>query len=136
MENVMTNAWGIAHEGVEKFGGKVSEYFAEALKIAWSLFKKGGNKMNEVKGTIKDFDLPELEGTEKQVEWAKKIRAASFATLQYEVTHEEYEKGRPKRPVKALVDALQSEEATQEYLNNLPEFLVKGTIESMNDLLD
>ena len=31
----MKRAWEIAREGVEKFGGKVSEYIAEALHIAW-----------------------------------------------------------------------------------------------------
>lgn len=49
MTNVMTNAWKIAYEGVEKFGGQVKEYFAEALRIAWGLFKKGGSKMELVK---------------------------------------------------------------------------------------
>lgn len=34
MTNVMTTAWEIAYEGVENFGGKVKEYFAEALKMA------------------------------------------------------------------------------------------------------
>lgn len=41
MTNVMTAAWDIAYEGVEKFGGKVKEYFAEALKMAWELIKGG-----------------------------------------------------------------------------------------------
>lgn len=47
MTNVMTNAWEIAYEGVAKFGGEVKEYFAEALRIAWNLFKKGGNEVKE-----------------------------------------------------------------------------------------
>lgn len=34
--NVMKRAWEIAREGQEKFGGKVSEYFAIALKMAWA----------------------------------------------------------------------------------------------------
>lgn len=37
--NVMTRAWEIAREGQEKFGGKVSEYLSEALKIAWAEVK-------------------------------------------------------------------------------------------------
>lgn len=41
MTNVMTTAWEIAYEGVENFGGKVKEYFAEALKMAWELIKGG-----------------------------------------------------------------------------------------------
>ena len=37
--NVMKEAWRIAREAVVKFGGKVREYFAEALKEAWKLAK-------------------------------------------------------------------------------------------------
>lgn len=36
MRNVMTRAWEIAKEGQNKFGGKVSEYLSEALKMAWA----------------------------------------------------------------------------------------------------
>lgn len=43
MKNVMTRAWEIAKEGQKKFGGKVREYFAQALVIAWA----------EVKNTVK-----------------------------------------------------------------------------------
>lgn len=43
--NVMKKAWEIAREGQKKFGGKVSEYFAEALRIAWALFKKVSDKV-------------------------------------------------------------------------------------------
>jgi hypothetical protein len=39
LKEVMQQAWKIAREGVAKFGGKVKEYFAEALKIAWELAK-------------------------------------------------------------------------------------------------
>lgn len=39
MKNVMTQAWVIAKEAVNKFGGKVKEYFAEALKMAWAQVK-------------------------------------------------------------------------------------------------
>lgn len=45
MKNVMTRAWEIAREGAAKFGGKVKEYFQQALVIAWSEIKKGVNKM-------------------------------------------------------------------------------------------
>lgn len=63
MRNVMTKAWEIAREGQKKFGGKVSEYFAEALRIAWRIVKKGMEKAIEFKGS------------EKQVAWAKDIYA-------------------------------------------------------------
>lgn len=39
MKVVMKRAWEIAKEGVVRFGGKVKEYFAEALKMAWAEFK-------------------------------------------------------------------------------------------------
>lgn len=62
MKHVMTKAWEIAREGQRKFGGKVKEYFAEALRIAWRI----------VKGEIKEIAF---KGTEKQVAWAKNIYA-------------------------------------------------------------
>lgn len=40
-KELMKNAWSIAREGQKNFGGKVSEYFAEALKMAWAEAKKG-----------------------------------------------------------------------------------------------
>lgn len=39
MKNVMTRAWEIAKEGAAKFGGKVKEYFATSLKMAWAEIK-------------------------------------------------------------------------------------------------
>lgn len=39
MKNVMTRAWEIAKEAVVKFGGKVKEYFALSLKMAWDEIK-------------------------------------------------------------------------------------------------
>ncbi len=38
--NVMSRAWEIAREGQKKFGGKVSEYFVIALKMAWQEAKQ------------------------------------------------------------------------------------------------
>lgn len=40
-KELMNEAWNIAREGQKAFGGKVSEYFAEALKIAWAQAKNG-----------------------------------------------------------------------------------------------
>ncbi len=45
MKNVMTKAWEIAKKGQKKFGGKVKEYFAEALRMAWAIIKKGVEKV-------------------------------------------------------------------------------------------
>lgn len=38
---IMSNAWGLARKGQKAFGGKVSEYFAQALKMAWAQAKNG-----------------------------------------------------------------------------------------------
>ena len=37
---IMKRAWDIAREGQTKFGGKVSEYISEALKMAWAESKE------------------------------------------------------------------------------------------------
>lgn len=92
--------------------------------------------MNEVKGIIEDFTLPTIEGSEKQIDWAMKIRNQAAATLKYEVTHVEWKEGQPKRSVESLLIALESEESIQNHLDNVPEFLVEKTTKSMNDLLD
>ena len=36
LKNIMTRAWEIAREAVANFGGKVREYIAEAMKMAWA----------------------------------------------------------------------------------------------------
>lgn len=41
----MTKAWEIAKKGAAKFGGKVKEYFAEALKMAWAIAKTQTGKI-------------------------------------------------------------------------------------------
>lgn len=63
MKQVMKRAWELAKSGVKKFGGKVREYLAASLSIAWKEVKNMGEK------------LAELVGTEKQVKWANDIRA-------------------------------------------------------------
>lgn len=39
MKEVMKRAWILAKSGVEKFGGKVREYFSSSLSIAWKEIK-------------------------------------------------------------------------------------------------
>ncbi|EJR51715.1 hypothetical protein IIO_06174 [Bacillus cereus VD115] len=59
--NVMKKAWKIARKGQKQFGGKVKEYFAQALKMAWSIVKNGmkyvqvtkAEFMNEIRKTGK-----------------------------------------------------------------------------------
>lgn len=48
LQKIMTRAWEIAREAVENFGGKVVEYIAEAMKMAWAEAK-------EVRYTIEDL---------------------------------------------------------------------------------
>lgn len=60
-KQIMKRAWEIAREGQRKFGGKVSEYFAISLKLAWK----------EVKAAM---EKAQLKGTPKQVAWAEAIR--------------------------------------------------------------
>ncbi len=45
MKNVMTKAWEIARKGAADFGGKASEYIAEALRMAWDIVKKAMDKI-------------------------------------------------------------------------------------------
>lgn len=40
-KEIMVNAWKIAREGQKAFGGKVRDYFAQALKMAWAQAKNG-----------------------------------------------------------------------------------------------
>ena len=44
---IMTEAWAIARKGQAKFGGKVSSYIREALRIAWSEAKRGNRSIVE-----------------------------------------------------------------------------------------
>lgn len=64
--NVMKMAWEIARKGAVKFGGKVKEYFAEALKLAWKIVKGG------IELTAK---LETLTGSRKHKSWVAKIVA-------------------------------------------------------------
>lgn len=75
--NVMKRAWEIAKEGQKKFGGKVKEYFAQALRMAWIIVKKG-------------MELVELQGSEKQVKWANDIRS-TYLSLEsdFKATYED-----------------------------------------------
>lgn len=66
MQNVMKQAWAIARTGQKNFGGKVIEYFAEALRMAWRIVKNPQNK--------EEKNMKELVGSEKQVQWAEDIR--------------------------------------------------------------
>lgn len=79
MKNVMVRAWEIAKKGQEKFGGKVSEYFAEALKMAWA--------------EVKQDSKPEFTGSPKQIKWANNVYPGVIKMLDELVAEvEEYAK--------------------------------------------
>jgi hypothetical protein len=54
MQNVMRKAWEIAREGQKKFGGKVRDYFAEALRVAWRIVKEMGKATDRLKDIVKE----------------------------------------------------------------------------------
>lgn len=62
MRNIMKRAWEIAREGQKNFGGKVKEYFAESLKIAWA----------EVKAP-KTVEFTTTSGSKKHKSWVARI---------------------------------------------------------------
>lgn len=152
MKNVMKKAWEIAREGAKKFGGKASDYIAEALRMAWALIKEGTNDMikhaEQVKGTIEQLQVNNLTGTVKQVAWAEDIRKNAVQAMFEEVLHEEYvvEGNMPmqktktvRRPVKEVVNALKSEESIKEYFEerkDLTTTRLENALKSLNDAYD
>lgn len=51
---IMKNAWMLARKGVQRYGGKATDYIAESMKLAWSMHKALLNKKG---GDILSFDL-------------------------------------------------------------------------------
>ena len=52
-KQIMKRAWEIARTAVKRFGGKASEYIAEALRMAWAQYKACGTTVAAKKGDIK-----------------------------------------------------------------------------------
>lgn len=77
MKEIMTRAWEIAKKGQVKFGGKVSEYLSEALKMAWAESKEEGQvygikKWNAVEAKLAKsgkYSMIELLNNSKEVEF-------------------------------------------------------------------
>lgn len=63
MKNVMVRAWEIARTAVLEFGGKVKEYFAQALAMAWK----------EVKARVENFEITLNADTKKCRTWLAQI---------------------------------------------------------------
>lgn len=145
MTNAMTKAWTIAYKGQKRFGGKVKEYFATALKMAWAIFKKGAKAMNKVKGTLRDINFADLKGSEKQVSWAKDIRSKAIKVMEHAVMTIEFTPqsvspmDRPKaqtRPVKEVAMKMLTEESIQMHLNDLEGIRLDKEINKMNGIYD
>ncbi|PFW65271.1 hypothetical protein [Bacillus sp. AFS075034] len=67
--NVMRKAWEIARKGQKQFGGKVKEYFSQALKMAWEIVKnsmdnKFGFEEVAKKNGVIYFAVDDSEGLE------------------------------------------------------------------------
>src|SRR5690606_16401903 len=55
-KQVMVRAWALAKRGQKQFGGKVSEYLSEAMKIAWAIVKNMKEDAQEkVEATLNKF---------------------------------------------------------------------------------
>ena len=55
-KQVMIRAWALAKRGQKQFGGKVSEYLSEAMKIAWAIVKNMKEDTQEkVEATLNKF---------------------------------------------------------------------------------
>lgn len=92
MKNIMKRAWEIARKGQEQFGGKVSEYLSEALKVAWNEWKtflsnlkeleKLNHKMKQVKPESKVHDYAMiLERTKTETYDRSRVAMKNIATM-------------------------------------------------------
>jgi hypothetical protein len=57
----MKRAWEIAREGQNKFGGKVSEYLSESLKMAWSEYQIFQERVDGARELLNEFRSLALE---------------------------------------------------------------------------
>lgn len=125
MKQVMLKAWEIAREGVKKFGGKVKEYFAEALRMAWRIVKKGGSNMKKV----------QLVGTEKQVAWAEDLRKVVVGAFEIakELSKESsYDQERLKNAIEYFEKEVLSQTSAKFYINNFQAINVRELKKLLN----
>lgn len=54
MKQVMVTAWEIAEDAAVKFGGKKSEYIAEAMKMAWDYYKNDDTDIKAIYNDIRE----------------------------------------------------------------------------------
>lgn len=71
-KQIMIEAWNTARCAAVKFGGRASQYFAEALRMAWASIKNA---------------LATMVGSEKQIAWAKDIQGKFLAKYRHEIAN-------------------------------------------------
>ena len=77
MKKVMVRAWEIAREAVNKFGGKVKEFFQQALIMAWQEVKEVKfNKVVANRNGIKE--LSEKFVAEMNMRFEKALESGAF----------------------------------------------------------
>ena len=79
MKQVMVRAWTIAKEAVKKFGGKVKEFFAMALTMAWEEVKEGSFVASMGSNRAKELQ----ESLNITLELAEKLEAVEKAVQEY-----------------------------------------------------
>lgn len=142
--NVMKRAWEIAKEGQKKFGGKIKEYFAEALKLAWAecfiyLQDMRAFRSKKVRKGVMEIKVstvpPVTVGSEKQINWANKIREqfnCEVHNLLQGMRSDVKERYGRELPAKAYIQVVESARAlfinkndAAFWINNRDEFIGK-----------
>lgn len=113
---------------------RISKYNKVKIKVKEMIGMKK-EILKEVKGTLSDIQFADLKGSEKQIEWAKKIRSDAIGMLfRNEILKEDFED--TKRDVKRVVEAMMSEESIKKYIDELPDFLRGNAVKTMNRIYD
>lgn len=79
LKQIMKNAWNIAAQAQEKFGGRKVDYIAEAMKQAWAEAKLEGKARqmelsNEVKNRVNVETMEiSIPGSNSQPHWVAKV---------------------------------------------------------------
>lgn len=118
--NVMKKAWEIAKEAVAKFGGKASEFFAEALRMAWAI-KKGGV----------------IKGSEKQIAYANDLLSAVREAWngQFEEEYDRLNKKLEKRKAKGREVSIRLAQEAVDALVAANDF-INGNHDNAADVID
>lgn len=86
---IFKRAWEIARGASQISGYKASEYFASSLRIAWAEEKAvKTTQLEQIKFVEKEFALPKLKGSEKQIAWANDIMTSAFSVIANYVSKE------------------------------------------------